>query len=320
MLARIRAADLVAQLPARFAARAALVVVGAAVAVTIGLSARAVRAAWLEPSSGSWPGFGINYVNPVAEAEYLAKRSLGDGRRPDAGAAGTHLYNIFDSGGYLLWRLYPGYRVMTDSRSFPYLAWFEDQYRFTMGVSFAEFLERYPADIAVIDHAKDRCQRNFLDSIAWRPVFYGPTAAVFVRRGHETADESRTPPAHGGIERLRNGATALAVFEFAVAVGDYEPAWAVLAQLEGPLRHHLTASRLRILLAYRDARQALARADFAGMRDLLRLGLVGRPVSDRDRQALDLLDQRAAALADRRPEDVAIAEEALARLVPARAD
>jgi hypothetical protein len=61
-------------------------------------------------------------VNPVAEAEYLAKRSLGDSRRLDAGAAGTRLFNIFDSGGYLLWRLYPSYRVMTDPRSFPYLA------------------------------------------------------------------------------------------------------------------------------------------------------------------------------------------------------
>jgi hypothetical protein len=87
-----------------------------------------------------------------------------------------------------------------------------------MALSVAQFLERYPADVAVIDHAKDRGQRNFLDSTARRPVFYGPTAAVFVRRGHETAEESRTPPTHGGIERLRNGATALAVFEFAVAV------------------------------------------------------------------------------------------------------
>jgi hypothetical protein len=50
------------------------------------------------------------------------------------------------------------------------------------------------------------------------------------------------------------------------------------------------------------------------MRYLLRVGLVGRPMSDRDRQVLDLLDQRAAALAARRPEDVAIAEAALGGL------
>lgn len=314
LLARIREANLVAQLPPRFAARSALVVGAAAVAATLGLSARTVRAAWLEPTSASWPGFGIGYVNPVAEADYLAKRSSDESQRLAMSMAGTRLYNIFDSGGYLLWRLYPAYLVMTDSRSFPYLAWFDDQYRFTVGASFADFVERYPADVAVIDHAKDRCQRNFLESPAWRPVFYGPTAGVFVRRGHETPEESRTRPAHGGIDRLENGGTALGVFEFAVAVEDYETAWAVLAQLEGPLRRHVPASRLQVLLAYRDARRALARGDFAGMRDLLRVGLVGRPVSDRDRQALDLLDRRFDALAARRPEDVALAEAALVRL------
>ena len=143
----------------------------AGVALFVFLGGRACLDAWRTPEYGSWLGFGIGYVNPVPEAEFLAAANLG-----------PRMYNLFDSGGYLLWRLYPQYRVMTDSRSFPYLAWFDDQYRFTLGQSVDDFMRRYPADTAVIDLLNKATWRSFLASPDWRPVFYGPTAAVFVKR------------------------------------------------------------------------------------------------------------------------------------------
>ncbi len=307
LLGRIRADGLASRLPARFATRAGALVAGLAVAAMIAIGARNVRGALIAPWTGSWLGFGVGYVNPVAEAEYLATLDL---------PAGTRLYDIFDSGSYLLWRLYPRYRVMTDSRSFPYLAWFEDQYRFTMGETFDEFLERYPADVAVIDHLKDRCQRNFLQSPAWRMVFYGPTAAVFVRRDAPAALSAASieVPAHGGLDRLRNAGTALVVFELAVAADDYDQAWAVLAQMEDrKLKRQLDAFRLDSRRLYRDAYCALGRSDFAGAEALLRRALAARQPSDRDRRVLALLEGRNAALAAGRLVDAHDADAALAR-------
>jgi hypothetical protein len=40
-------------------------------------------------------------------------------------------------------------------------------------------------------------------------VFYGPTAAVFERQSAGTVSRATALPAHGGLERLRNGGTAL---------------------------------------------------------------------------------------------------------------
>lgn len=73
------------------------------VALLLLLGGRASFDAWRNPQFGAWLGFGIGYINPVPEAEFLASQQLG-----------PRMYNLFDSGGYLLWRLYPQYRVMVD--------------------------------------------------------------------------------------------------------------------------------------------------------------------------------------------------------------
>jgi len=119
---------------------------------------------WLQPSENGWVGFGINAVNPVVEAEFLARQKLG----PD-------LYNTFNNGGYLLWRLWPAYKVMVDSRAFPFSAWFQDQYDFSTGKTFASFLQKYPARVAVAELSQTELWPE------WRLVFYGPVAALFIR-------------------------------------------------------------------------------------------------------------------------------------------
>ena len=72
---------------------------------------------------------------------------------------------------------------MTDARSFPYLSWFDEQYHFTVGEDVEAFTEKYVADVAVIDLMKVDLARWFARAPDWQLTFYGPTAAVFVRRG-----------------------------------------------------------------------------------------------------------------------------------------
>ncbi len=189
-------------------------------------------------------------------------------------------------------------------------AWFQDQARFTYGGIFDDFQTRYPARLAVIEHRQAACERNFLDSPDWRAIFYGPTAAVFVRRGDERPGEAADPPPHGGLAHLHNGVTALRVFDFATAAGDLAAAWPVLEQAEGPLRRQIAPAALQIREAYRDAWSAIARRDYARAGSLLQQGLTGRAASQRDRQAQALLADRAAG----RRGDAARIEAALAAL------
>ena len=234
---------------------------------------------WLNPPRQGWHGFGIDDSNPVIEAEFLARQNIG-----------TNLYNVFDSGGYLLWRLYPQYRVMTDSRSFPYLSWFEDQYAFTAGSLFEPFLQKYPADIAVIDLAKQELWRNFSETRNWRLVFYGPTAAIFVRE-EKFASLNRTAadsdPAR--FIQLNSEGAAINVFEFATYFGDYNTAGVVLERLQSTLRWRTPAAELSKAEDYRSAIHAIRAEKYADALEMLERGLWSRPVSDRDRFVVTLL-------------------------------
>ncbi|HYL78873.1 MAG TPA: hypothetical protein VEU96_32080, partial [Bryobacteraceae bacterium] len=218
----------------------------AAILLFLFLATRATLDAYRNPWYGSWLGFGIGYINPVTESEFLASSNLG-----------PRLYNMFDSGGYLLWRLHPQYQVMTDARSFPYLAWFDDQYQFSLGRSFDDFVRRYPADVAVIDLLHKATWRNFLASPDWRPVFYGPTSAVFAKRN---APFPLQPKAATGD--LRNARTAFLVFDFAMAIGDFPTVWSVLNHIETKLARQASTEDLEAARAYREGHRALRAGDW----------------------------------------------------------
>jgi hypothetical protein len=253
-----------------------------AIMLALALGGRALHVAWYSPGPSSWIGFGINYANPVPEAEYLARNRLG-----------PRLYNIFDSGGYLLWRLHPDYKVMVDSRSFPYLAWFEDQYRFTRGEIFEEFLQRYEGDTAIIDLAKSAAARNFMRSAAWRLVYYGPTAAVFVRRDFVPA-APLVDPAPERFRELRNAEVAHRVLGFAASAGDYKTAWAMLEQLESHLSDRADPIRLVHARVYRDAHLALRARDYLRAKTLFDLAFKDILPGDQDRLIMVFLERRIA--------------------------
>lgn len=256
-----------------------MAVVATVLVLAIGL--RAMAGALYPSGRSDFFGLGINYEAPVAEAEFVARHAL----RRD-------LYNVFDAGGYLLWRLHPTHRVMTDSRAFPYRDWFDEQVSFTDGERFEAFTAKYRADLAVIDLEKAPVWRSFARSREWRAVFYGPTAAVFVRREHAPT-AGLVLAAAQEIASLRNPRTAERVFAFATYVGDYPSAWRVLAQLEGPLARPfgrgLAFERLEAMRAYREAIEAVQAQRFEQALPALARALEGRVASDRERALLQLL-------------------------------
>ncbi len=200
-----------------------------AAAVLVYLAAVACWGAWARPFPQSWLGFGIGYVNPVVEAEYVARHGLG-----------PRLYNVGDAGGYLLWRLGPAVQVMADSRSFPFLSWFDEHYAFIHGRDFDGFLARHPADVAVIDLDKPALLGRFLASPQWKVVFYGPTSAVLLPRDREVPPPD--PELAARFEHMRNAATALRVLDLATRLDDAPTARVVLSQLESTLWHQLRSS------------------------------------------------------------------------------
>jgi hypothetical protein len=231
--------------------------------LAIQISVGAVRG----PNYGGWTGFGIGYANPSAEAEYLAASPLSG-----------PMYNLFDGGGYLLWRLDPRFQVMTDSRSFPYLSWFDDQYNFTIGRNTAQFLEKYQAQVAVIDLLHETLWRHFLESPEWRAVFYGPSSAIFVKQTGPAA-----PVDHADLAGVRNAQSVLRMFNFARAIGDFKTAWSALDRAETRLSWQETEGDLEAARAYRDEQAALRAGDWRRANNLFQIAFHNRYQNDRDR-------------------------------------
>ena len=250
---------------------------GLAIGLMLFVSARSIYEARYRPFDRSWLGFGTSDINPVAEAEFLAAARLG-----------SPLYNIFDSGGYLIWRLDPAYKVMVDQRWFPYLSWFEDQYRFSLGESFEPFLRKYPADVALIDLAKEECVGNFLKAPDWRLAYYGPTAAVFIKQAL-TAPAGATTVAPDRFNALRNPSTAVRVFQFAVQVADFPTAWKVLEQMETYHRWSMEPGYLQSAIAYREAHRALRAGDFPRAHELFGEWFRDHTAGAHDAEIMDLL-------------------------------
>jgi len=229
-----------------------------------------------------WLDAGISTLNPIDEAEFLARSDFGG-----------PIYNTFETGGYLLWKLNASVKVMVDARSFPYLSWFEDHRRFVSGEDFDAFLHKYPGpQIALIDYAKGPLLRNFARSTQWHLVYIGPSAAIFVRQDSEAQRRIRTEPAPG-LATLRNAAGALAIFEFARFAGDYRAAWTVVDRLQSALevqgRHAGLSGPIAAAGDYRRAHQAARNADHGQAFELLNRSLNGKVISANEQTMLALL-------------------------------
>lgn len=144
-----------------------------------------------------WFGTGLEGFAPVQEAAFLEKYRL-----PGP------IFNDYLTGGYLLWALYPDYKVFIDPRHGPY--WKKvapDYWDFVNKPATPDdvrrFNEKYPFKTAVIHYRQLPLIFDFLNA-GWRLVFFDKKAAILV---HESI-LSQIPPevqqVDIGAERFRD--------------------------------------------------------------------------------------------------------------------
>lgn len=153
-------------------------------------SAWTINWAIYHPMKYKYFGFGVGEYLPEKVADFLLEHKL---EGP--------MFNTYEIGGYLLWRLYPDYRVFIDPRHGPYTKYLADDYRqFEIGNNFEGFTARYPFKIAVVKLEWLYLVGNFLKSPDWRLVYFDTSAALFAHKTVKLPD----PSVDLGPERFRD--------------------------------------------------------------------------------------------------------------------
>lgn len=117
-------------------------------------------------------GFGIGEYMPDKVSDFLLQHKL---EGP--------LFNTYEIGGYLLWRLYPHYKVFIDPRHGPYAKHIMDAYKaFEYGNNFEVFTARYPFKLAVVRLQWIYLFTNFFKSPDWRLVYFDQSSALFAHK------------------------------------------------------------------------------------------------------------------------------------------
>ncbi len=176
------------------------------------LSARSMWEAKYRPFMGRWLGFGIGGFNPVQASEFLKNHK-----------PGHLLYNSYNVGGYLIYDLYPTYKVFCDPRYFPYRSWYEEYWNFNNGQTpLNGFNKKYPFDVAIVDYVSSESPiMKFLRSKEWRPVFYGPVAMVFVKNSSGFKYDYKKLDPHR-FDNIKNFIQIYNAYFVAINLLDYE--------------------------------------------------------------------------------------------------
>jgi len=125
-------------------------------------------------SRNTW--FAVSYEDwfPETEAAFLKTNKI-----PGP------LFNDYLSGGYLIWRLYPEYKVFVDTRYGPY----SDSVTSDWGLlkddpsegNFKTFIDKYGFKSAFVNVLEGEILKCFLYSPDWRLIYFGSNAAIFIR-------------------------------------------------------------------------------------------------------------------------------------------
>jgi hypothetical protein len=115
-------------------------------------------------------GFTNDYFTPAEESAFIKEHFRG-----------MRLGNDYNTGGYLLWDLWPDTKVFIDARYFPYKAWYPEYTEFIYGADRAAkdaFVRRQNCDVWCVPVDFPQMQ-TFLGSPDWRLVFYGRNSCIF---------------------------------------------------------------------------------------------------------------------------------------------
>jgi hypothetical protein len=187
------------------------------------LGARASFDAVCRPYEPRWFGFGISYQNPVEEAEFVRNH-----------LSGYRLGNDYDSGGYLLWALWPDMKVMIDPREFPFHEWMDSYVAFHRGRDLTTFMQRFPCDVWCIRYDCQALITWFFGSPEWNIAFYGPSGVVFTRRNIPLL--GGTTWVGTGIREIKSLRQALIVFSFAATIQDWGSTNKILTSMQSRFR------------------------------------------------------------------------------------
>ena len=126
-------------------------------------------------ADNKWFGTGLDNFAPVKEVAFLKKYRL---EGP--------IFNDYLIGGYLLWALYPDYKVFIDPRLGPYSKQVApDYWEFTGKPSTAEdirrFTEKYPFKVAIIHYRELPLIFDFLKA-QWRLLYFERNAVILVHK------------------------------------------------------------------------------------------------------------------------------------------
>ena len=106
-------------------------------------------------------------------------------KRPPA-----NIFNAFEYGGYLGWKLYPNYQIFIDQRNLDYHV-FED-YGVAKGGNYKQVFEKYDVNTVIFYHTQPVTQRRpaivsqLFNDATWQIVYLDQIAVVFVRASKNT--------------------------------------------------------------------------------------------------------------------------------------
>ena len=126
-------------------------------------------------ADNKWFGAGLESFAPVKEVAFLKKYRL---EGP--------IFNDYIIGGYLLWALYPDYKVFIDPRHVPYYKQVAPDYWEFTGKSvtpeaIGRFTEKYPFKIAIIHYRELPLIFDFLKA-GWRLLYFEQNAAILIHK------------------------------------------------------------------------------------------------------------------------------------------
>lgn len=125
-----------------------------------------------------WFGQGLDDFAPVEEVAFLKKHKING-----------LIFNDYLIGGYLIWALYPDYKVFIDPRHVPYFKEVSpDYFEFTLRPAVTRedirrFREKYPFNIAILHYRELPLIFSFLaDGSEWRILYFEKNAVILVHQ------------------------------------------------------------------------------------------------------------------------------------------
>ena len=120
--------------------------------------------------------FGFDEYLPITETAYIMKHKLP-----------APVFNDYVIGGYMMWAMYPDYKVFIDPRWGPYQG-FDSQKdwdsigNYSSKEGLARFCEKYPFRVALIHNIYYNIILWFMRSGDWRIAFFDKTGAVLIHK------------------------------------------------------------------------------------------------------------------------------------------